>query len=279
MTIAPEPSWQILIDELKGYKGVVLLLGDTDSGKSTLFRYLAQQLVSRGLSVALVDSDVGQSSLGLPGTISAKLFTRREDLDEFHFEKLFFIGDVNPAKRIDQMVYGTRKMADLYRERSDIIIVDTTGLVTGDAGIVLKLGKINSIRPGQIIAVQKKDELERILERANETRIHRMNPSPMARQRTRAERTEYRRRKLAEYFTEAEMNEYSLGDVELFHNNRPQSGRHSILSSGALIGLNHKEDTLALGILVETDGDSVTFRSPIKSLKGINRVVIGDITV
>jgi polynucleotide 5'-hydroxyl-kinase GRC3/NOL9 len=279
MTIIPEPSWQTLIDELTEYKGVVLLLGDTDSGKSTLARYLTEQLVLKGLTVAFVDSDVGQTCLGLPGTISAKLFSAKEDLERFYFEKMFFIGDVNPAKKTDLMAYGTKKMAYLYRERSDIIIVDTTGLIAGDAGISLKLGKINSIKPGFVIAIQRKDELEHILELAKETRILRIKTSAMVRQRTRAERTEYRMRRFSEYFKESEMSEFSLGDVEVFHNNRPQSGRFNINSPGVLIGLNHKEDTLALGILGEADGDSITFRSPMKSLKGINRVVFGDISV
>jgi polynucleotide 5'-hydroxyl-kinase GRC3/NOL9 len=279
MAIIPELSWQALIDELAEHKGVTLLLGDADSGKSTLARYFTEQLVLRGLTAAFVDTDVGQSSLGLPGTISSKLFSCKEDLERFHFEKLFFTGDVNPAKTISLMIYGTKKMIDLYREKSDIIVVDTTGLVAGDAGKSLKLGKINSIKPEHVIAVQRRDELEHILELAGEARIHRVKPSPMVRQRTRAERTEYRRKRFAEYFVEPEMSEFSLGGVEFFHNNRPQSGGHDILSPGILIGLNHREDTLALGILGDADGDSITFRSPMKSLKGINRVVFGEIRV
>jgi len=279
MAIIPEPSWLALIDELAELKGVTLLLGDTDSGKSTLARHFTEQLVLSGLTVAVVDADVGQSSLGLPGTISSKLFSCKEDLDRFCFEKLFFTGGVNPAKIIALMIHGTKKMIDLCRERSDIIIVDTTGLVAGDAGVSLKLGKINSIKPEHIIAVQRRDELEHILELAEETRVHRVKPSPMVRQRTRAERTEYRRKRFAEYFVESELSEFSLGGVEFFQDNRPQSGRHNISSPGVLIGLNHKEDTLALGILGEADGDSITFRSPMKSLQGINRVVFGDITI
>lgn len=36
---------------------------------------------------------------------------------------------------------------------------------------------------------------------------------------------------------------------------------------------------MALGIVTEIADNSIIFRSPIKSLKGINRVVFGDITI
>jgi len=44
---------------------MVLLLGATDTGKSTLAQFLISHLCQRGLMVALVDADIGQSSISL----------------------------------------------------------------------------------------------------------------------------------------------------------------------------------------------------------------------
>jgi len=75
MEIHPEPEWEELFRELRKLKGTALLLGATDSGKSTLVKYLARRLVAETVKVSVIDSDVGQSSLGLPGTISMKVFS------------------------------------------------------------------------------------------------------------------------------------------------------------------------------------------------------------
>jgi hypothetical protein len=48
---------------------------------------------------------------------------------------------------------------------------------------------------------------------------------------------------------------------------------------GTLIGLSHNEDILALGILLELENTSITFKSLIKSVRGINRVVLSDINL
>ena len=50
-------------------------------------------------------------------------------------------------------------------------------------------------------------------------------------------------------------------------------------AAGMTAGLNHDGETPGLGVVDESDGASVTFRTPLSALKGINRVVLGDITL
>lgn len=64
MTIVPAPGWEELLQRLTSLKGAALFLGRSDSGKTTLVRYLLAELAAREVAVALVDADVGQSSLG-----------------------------------------------------------------------------------------------------------------------------------------------------------------------------------------------------------------------
>ncbi len=102
--IIPEPEWEYLLGKLIRYKGVALIMGETDSGKSTIARYLIKRLVSKGITVSLVDSDIGQSSLGLPGTISMKVFRDERDYKTFRFERMLFLGTANPAMVIPMMI-------------------------------------------------------------------------------------------------------------------------------------------------------------------------------
>ncbi|MEW6163336.1 MAG: Clp1/GlmU family protein [Nitrospirota bacterium] len=280
MEILPEPEWEGLLEKLKKQKCTALLIGATDSGKSTLARYLIKRLIKENVRVSIVDSDVGQSILGLPGTISMKVFSNERDIENFGFEKMFFVGSTNPAKKIPLVIDGSKRMVGICREKSEITFVDTTGLISGEIGRALKIGKIRAIKPEHIIAIQRHEELEHILKLIEDIHIHRLRASSMAKIRDREDRIKYRRRRFLDYFNETKVSEFLLNqhDVGFFYNGKSLSLRDSDFKDGTIIGLNNN-DTIALGIIVEITGDSITFKSPIKSLKGINRVLFGDIAI
>ena len=71
--IAPK-EWHALLDVLEKERGIAIILGATDTGKSTLAKFLIFNLCKRGLKVALVDADIGQSFLGPPTTIGFAVF-------------------------------------------------------------------------------------------------------------------------------------------------------------------------------------------------------------
>ena len=56
----------------------VLVVGPTDSGKSTLCQILSAYAVRAGSAPVFVDLDVGQSTLSIPGTIGAAVLSPRE---------------------------------------------------------------------------------------------------------------------------------------------------------------------------------------------------------
>ena len=281
MEILPEPEWEGLLRELKKYKGTALLLGATDSGKSTLAKYMVRMLVKEAITVSVVDADVGQSSLGLPGTISMKVFSNEKDIEQYAFEKMFFVGSTNPAKKISPMVNGSKRMVDICRGTSEVIFIDSTGLITGEIGRALKIGKIRAIKPEHIIALQKNDELEHILRLVEHGIIHRIGVSMMAKSRDRENRIRYRKKKFLDYFGEKRNSEILLHqhDAMFFLNGKSFILKGSDFKAGTIIGLNHNDDTMALGMITEMTEDSIIFTSPIKTLTGINRVLFGDMTI
>ena len=278
--IIPEPEWGYLLGKLIRYKGVALIMGETDSGKSTIARYLIKRLVSKGITVSLVDSDIGQSSLGLPGTISMKVFRDERDYKTFRFERMSFLGTVNPASVIPMMIKTCGRMVDLCRKTSEITLVDTTGLVSGRLGKKLKTGKMERIRPEHIIAVCRGQELEHILESASEVNIHRIRRTTNVKTRSRAARIRYRRGRLQDYFKQAPLFRFVVDEVNagFFYRARPL-GPEDHAPEGTIIGLNRYNDTIGLGIVLLHSAGSVTFKSPVKSTKRINRVILGDITI
>jgi len=281
METFPESEWNGLIEKLKNQRCTVLLIGATDSGKSSLVKYLVKGLIKEKIKVSIVDSDVGQSTLGLPGTICMKVFTNEKDIENFRFEKMFFVGSLNPAKKIPLMIDGSKKMVNICREKSEIIFVDTTGLVSGEIGRALKIGKIRAIKPEYIVAIQKQDELEHILKLIDDLNIYRIRASSMAKRRDREDRIEYRKNKFLDYFNEKNVSEFLLNqhDAEYFYNGRPFILKNGDFKDRTIIGLNHNDDTMALGVISEITKNAISFKSPIKSLKGINRVLFGDMTI
>ena len=49
---------------------VIMVIGEIDTGKSTLVALIAQWFRENGKKVAVVDSDIGQSDVGPPGFVS-----------------------------------------------------------------------------------------------------------------------------------------------------------------------------------------------------------------
>ena len=56
------------------------MLGATDSGKSTLVGWLARRLAKEGQAVGWLDGDLGQTTLGVPGSMTLALLDAPETL-------------------------------------------------------------------------------------------------------------------------------------------------------------------------------------------------------
>jgi polynucleotide 5'-hydroxyl-kinase GRC3/NOL9 len=139
----------------------VMVVGVPDAGKTSFCAFLAEALREAGRSVGVVDADVGQSSLGIPGTIAAGLVVQPVTrLGDVPFQMGYFVGDVSPTGHMLACLVGCRLLCDRLRVRgAQVIIVDTSGLVLGPAGHELKLRKADLLRPHYIVLIQRGDEL------------------------------------------------------------------------------------------------------------------------
>ncbi len=278
--ILPEKEWEKIYEEIKNIEGVVIILGCTDSGKSSLTKYLCKRFVEDHLIVSLVDSDVGQSTLGLPGTISMKLFRYPKDIEDFIFERMSYVGTLNPATNIPLIINTTKFITEICKKNSAVTLIDTSGLVTGERGKNLKINKINAIKPQYIIALQREKELEPILEMVNYGCIRRLKVSRMVRIRKREERINYRKKKFEDYFNKNRLEEYIVFQKKMrfFYSGKLLNIIRSIdFPKGTIIGLNKDEETLSLGVISEIEDGTIIFKTPLQSLKHINKIVFGDI--
>ncbi|HEX2032383.1 MAG TPA: Clp1/GlmU family protein [Actinomycetota bacterium] len=156
-----------VIERVVSRRGVAVLLGGLDVGKTTLARRIAATAVGRGITAAYLDADVGQSTVGPPTTIGLRLCRAASDLEPDALPKadhLAFVGATSPQGHLLPLVAGTRTMLDRARaEGADVVVVDTTGLVSGVYGQILKFNKLSVLHPDVVIGLERGEELQPLL--------------------------------------------------------------------------------------------------------------------
>jgi polynucleotide 5'-hydroxyl-kinase GRC3/NOL9 len=187
---------------------VTLILGTSDTGKTSLTARLAGALAARGERVAVVDADVGQSEIGPPTTVGLGRVTGAlARLGDAELWELEFVGDTSPVRYIRETADATgrlvRRALDAGFER---VLVDTGGLVEGPLGLALKRAKVRAADPDLVLVLQRRDESEpiaRALESGARPRVLRLTPSPAVVRRSATRRREHRERALREYLARA----------------------------------------------------------------------------
>jgi polynucleotide 5'-hydroxyl-kinase GRC3/NOL9 len=260
MEISAPHEWYGLLDVLKEEKGIAILLGATDTGKSTLARFLISNLCQRGRKVALVDADIGQSFLGPPATIGFSIFKSDPDWQLILSPpEIFFVGSITPEGHFSIHLKGVRRMVEKATSHEvDLILVDTTGFVLGEGGRELKTRKIDLLQPRFILALQRSGELEPILEHCEGDRLARIIRLPLSEQvrpRSMEERRTYRTDRFHEYFKHSVIQELAIEGFQIEGEVVDPNGETLPLDwalriNGLLIGLKDGNDeTLALGLI------------------------------
>ena len=140
----------------------------------------------------------------------------------------------------------------------DLILVDTTGFVLSEAGKELKRRKIDLISPQFLLALQKSDEIEPILELYKENPLYKIYRLPLpekVRSRSMEERQTYRTNKFRDYFKHSLVQELTIEEIQMEGEVLDPNGESiplewSLRINGLLIGLKDRSDeTLALGVI------------------------------
>lgn len=156
-----------VVERALASRGVILLVGGLDSGKSTLASRIARASIEAGLQVGFLDADVGQSTVGPPATVGLRMCRSLQDLDPASLaraDRLAFVGATSPQGHLLPLVVGTRLLLDEAREQgADTVVTDTTGLVSGVYGQLLKFHKIAVLRPDLVVGLERGEELQPLL--------------------------------------------------------------------------------------------------------------------
>jgi len=217
--LMPE-EWIKVADKILKDKGIILVIGATDTGKSICTLLFANFWSEHGIKVGIIDVDTGQSDLGPPTTMGMVTIDKPvKNLQDSLIDTLYFVGSTSPLNHFLTTICGTKKLIDEGKKKSaEIIIVDTTGLVSGSLGRTLKENMIGIISPCHIIALQREDELEHIFKNINlidGATIHRLLPCTQVKRRNSFQRREAREEKFREFFKKASPLEIKLDNLNI----------------------------------------------------------------
>lgn len=195
-----------LVDDLVRERGVVMLIGAPDTGKTALARKILSEALRAGRSLALVDGDVGQTTVGPPACVGLKWVRSEADLDRLaEADQMRFVGSVSPDGVVLSQVVATAALVDTARAEADLVVLDTTGSVSGVVGQTLKYHKAELCRPDMVVALQRGGEMEPIvgmLRRFFNTRVETVGTDPSVMPVSAEQRRAERAKSFAEAFAE-----------------------------------------------------------------------------
>ncbi len=151
--------WEKAAHEIIDRRGKIVIIGTTDSGKTSLSLLISNIAIDRKLKVALIDGDIGQNDLAPPGFVALKIMKHKSIwLRQFKGDIMRFIGYLTPSTSISmsrvissilELVVIAEKMGN------DIIIVNTDGWFGDISSIEYKSTLIKSIKPQSLVVLDE----------------------------------------------------------------------------------------------------------------------------
>lgn len=204
VTLHPEEA----LERVLAGSGVVYLVGGLDTGKTTFALDVARRAAAAGTRVGLVDADIVQSTVGPPTTIGLKMWEPGQEVSKEGIgpaDGLAFVGSLVPKGHLLPIVTGTTKLvARARREGCGLVVVDTTSLVSGIYGQVLKFHKMDMLQPAFVVAFARGGELEPVVgiaQRFTSAEVLEVSVVPEVEARSVEERAVVRERQFAAYFS------------------------------------------------------------------------------
>jgi polynucleotide 5'-hydroxyl-kinase GRC3/NOL9 len=170
--------WQEIVNKILIEKfRTILLIGDTDTGKSSLATFIVNLALKKNLKPAVIDADMGQGDLAPPtaigGTIIENPITDLRSLDAQFYE---FIGNTSPVGFEDVTINAIKQIVKKIATDSDICIINTDGYIHNN-GIDYKVKMAKKLRSDLVVCLGEKCIFESFRSKYSSLVLHSKGPT------------------------------------------------------------------------------------------------------
>jgi polynucleotide 5'-hydroxyl-kinase GRC3/NOL9 len=198
--------------ELSAYERI-LLVGPTDSGKSTLAAWISNRVALRGSTAYYLTTDVGQNEVFCPG-FEALAKTSPPVVPgysgSFTDIKPCFVGSFTPSDSIERYISCASRLAMMAEGP---LVVDTDGWASGE-GVRVKARLAEEVGADVIVAIGLGDNIMRYLENVK-AKVMRLPKLVEGREKTVEERRVHRERLITLRLLGARQVKVKVDEVEV----------------------------------------------------------------
>jgi polynucleotide 5'-hydroxyl-kinase GRC3/NOL9 len=258
----------------------LMLVGDTDTGKSTLSIYLANMAISRGFVPSVIDGDIGQGDLAPPSAIGSAILSKQiVDLRDVQARQFEFVGSISPTGFEYLIARKLRTMLDRTRKSpTSICIVNTDGYVR-DGGEEYKAMIAEELQPDAIICLGQKMALFDRQRNTGSWQILHALPSTQA-YKSRLERINHRLHQFLRYIgngssiAKLSKTKFNFMDRIFSHSDLGQPPIKQLELEnirGMFVGFGSNRDVIGFGVIIDVNlaNDTIYAQTNINSFDTI----------
>jgi polynucleotide 5'-hydroxyl-kinase GRC3/NOL9 len=187
--------WQGIIQKIFVEKvKTILIIGYTDTGKSTLATYLLNMALKNAYRPAIIDADTGQGDLAPPNAIGSAIVTEQiTDLREVNAQFFEFIGNTSPLGFEDIIIKAVKSALTKIHAYYNLCIINTDGYIL-NKGIDYKINMAKELQPDRIVCLGELPVFDRFKAKTSSLVLYGRSPHKI--KKSRNERNE---RRLTQY--------------------------------------------------------------------------------
>jgi polynucleotide 5'-hydroxyl-kinase GRC3/NOL9 len=243
--------WQEIIQNIFADRvlRMILIVGKTDSGKSSLATYIVNKALKLAFKPLLIDADLGQGDLAPPNAIGGAVIERQiTDIRDVKAQFFQFIGSTSPVGFEQIILKSVKKILLKIRNLGDICIINTDGYFL-DKGVTYKLRLAQELRPDLVVCLGLGDVYDVFKAKSSSSSVVLHGKSPASNLiKSRIDRNQRRQAQLLRFVSDY-YDTNKLLSKELKHVNFVYGGiifptRQIICGSGCLYLINGKKRVL-----------------------------------
>lgn len=152
-------DWKTLASQtVKNHKKIIIM-GGTDSGKTSLTTFITNSLLSEYKKVCLIDLDLGQSNICPPTTVGSVLITKQvPDIYQLKADFMIPIGFTSPSFAKEYHIKKTGELINYTFNEECYTVIDCDGWIEGKDAEEHKVNLLNVIKPSLVVFLDKSQE-------------------------------------------------------------------------------------------------------------------------